>query len=64
MTPAALTAKYPPWHVFTSDEGRWWAASTDSPFGGSGQTIDADTGEDMAAALAAANTPKRMAVTP
>jgi hypothetical protein len=49
----ALTAAFPPWHVFTSDTGRYWAARAGSDYGGSGETVEADTGKDMAELLAA-----------
>lgn len=30
------------WHCWPSDEGRLWATSPHSPYGGSGTTVDAD----------------------
>ena len=51
MTPADVDARHPGWHAWLSDEGRCWATSTDSLFGGSGQTIDADTPEELDAVL-------------
>ena len=51
MTPADVDARHPGWHAWLSDEGRCWATSTISPFGGSGQTEDADTPEALDAVL-------------
>jgi hypothetical protein len=64
VTAAELTVTYKPWHVFTSDTGRYWAArATGGPglvpgggFTGSGETVDADTEAAMRKLLAARST--------
>jgi hypothetical protein len=38
---------YPGWHLFTSDAGTVWAATTENHAGGSGTTLDAPTPDGM-----------------
>jgi hypothetical protein len=66
VTAAELTAKYPPWHVFCSSTGRYWAARATNEipgvrpgggFTGSGETVDADDDAAMGELLAARSTP-------
>jgi hypothetical protein len=59
VTPAELTAQYfPPWRVWQSSSGHWYAARAikDVLSTNSGETVDADTDEGMAALLAARRT--------
>ncbi len=55
MTPADIDARHKGWHAWQSRQGRWWATATRCPIEpGSGQTIDADTLEELDAELAKA----------
>ncbi len=59
MTPADIDARHKGWHAWQSrtddpgQPGRWCATSTVSPMGGSGQTVDAGTLEELDTLLAA-----------
>lgn len=48
----AVEHDYPGWHLFTSDTGRIWAATTENHAGGSGTTLDAPSPDLMRHAIA------------
>lgn len=55
MTPADIDARHPGWHAWRSNNGRWWATSTQcQQTTGSGWTVDAPTLEELDAELAKA----------
>ena len=39
----AIEREFPGWHLFLSDAGNVWAATTENHGGGSGTTLDAPT---------------------
>lgn len=49
----AVERDYPGWHLFTSDTGSVWAATTENHAGGSGTTLEAPTAAVMRYEIAA-----------
>ena len=49
----AVERDCPGWHLFTSDAGNIWAATTENHAGGSGTTLDAPTPHRMRYKIAA-----------
>jgi hypothetical protein len=51
---AAVEHAHPRWHVYLSDAGRCWAATTLTYGGGSGYTVDGSTPDQLNHAIAVA----------
>jgi len=48
---AEIGRDYPGWNPWQSSAGRWWAARTGRPPSGGAMTVDADTPDELRAAL-------------